>query len=90
MLIGASFVWWLSFILRQNAKVDTSRGELVLEQKKKKKRKQFPMKICFDEYFAAISDAKYLMVGAFFLFALVSSSAILYCVGLYSNTTFCS
>lgn len=48
------------------------------------------MKICFDEYFAAISDAKYLMVGAFFLFALVSSSAILYCVGLYSNTTFCS
>ena len=48
------------------------------------------MKIFFDEHFAAISDAKYLMVGAFFLFALVSSSAILYCVGLYSNTTFCS
>lgn len=48
------------------------------------------MQICFDEYFAACSDAKYLMLGAFFLFVLASSSAILHCVGLYSNTTFCS
>lgn len=48
------------------------------------------MKSCFDEYFAACSDAKYLMLGAFFLFALASSSAVLHCVGLYSNTTFCS
>lgn len=44
VLIGASFVWWLSFILRQNAKVDTSRGELVLEQKKKKKENNFQWK----------------------------------------------
>jgi len=48
------------------------------------------MKICFDEKFSASSDAKYLMVGASFLFALSSSSEILHCVGLYSNTTFCS
>lgn len=48
------------------------------------------MKSCFGEYFAACSGAKYLMLGAFFLLALASSSPILHCVGLYLNTTFCS